>query len=57
MTLFKEVSTSRFLGAAPLILFISRIHLLEEMINGGADVKKYLPSDYNGMYCSLPAST
>jgi hypothetical protein len=48
MTLFKEVSTSRFLGAAPLILFISRIHLLEDMINGGADVKKYLPSDYNG---------
>ncbi len=42
------MSNSKFLTETPVILFISRINILEDAIKSGADIKKYLPSDYNG---------
>lgn len=52
MAMIREVSGSRFLTNVPLFLFISRINLIEDMISGGADVKKYLPDDYTGKQSS-----
>ncbi len=48
LTLFADVNKSQALRHSTLFLFISRINLLEDMINSGADVKRHLPSDYHG---------